>query len=170
MEKWIAVRSKPRAEKVAFEQLTNKGIEAYLPLIKEKRKWSDRMKWVEIPLFSSYLFARIELKNSIYILQTRGVSTIIRFHGKIAVIENQVMKTIKMAIEGGIEFGAADYFSVGDTVEVLGGPLKGVVGQVSKMQGENKMIIKIDALQQAISLHIDKKYMKLVKGNGPPPI
>jgi len=166
MEKWIAVRSKPRAEKVAYEQLMKKGVEAYLPLIKEKRKWSDRMKWVEIPLFSSYLFARIELKNSIFVLQTSGVSTIVRFQGQIATIEDKIMNTIKMAIEGGIEFEAADYYSVGDAVRVLGGPMKDVEGMVSKIQGEGKMIIKIDALQQAISLHIDKKYMKLIKKNG----
>jgi len=166
MEKWIAVRSKPRAEKVAYEQLMKKGVEAYLPLIKEKRKWSDRMKWVEIPLFSSYLFARIELKNSIFVLQTSGVSTIVRFQGQIATIEDKIMNTIKMAIEGGIEFEAADYYSVGDAVRVLGGPMKDVEGMVSKIQGEGKMIIKIDALQQAISLHIDKKFMKLIKKNG----
>ena len=65
---WIVVRSKPRAEKVAFDQLMKKGIEVYLPLVKERRKWSDRKKWVELPLFSSYLFAKVELKNSIYIL------------------------------------------------------------------------------------------------------
>ena len=55
-KQWIAVRSKPRAEKVAFEQLLKKSIEAYLPLVKERRKWADRKKWVELPLFSSYLF------------------------------------------------------------------------------------------------------------------
>ena len=59
---WIVVRSKPRSEKIAYAQLLEKGIEAYLPLLKERRKWSDRKKWVEFPLFSSYLFARVELK------------------------------------------------------------------------------------------------------------
>ena len=62
-KQWIAVRSKPRAEKVAFEQLVKKSIETYLPLVKKRRKWSDRKKWVELPLFSSYLFAKIELKE-----------------------------------------------------------------------------------------------------------
>ena len=66
LKNWIVVRSKPRAEKIAHAQLLEKGIEAYLPLLKERRKWSDRKKWVEFPLFSSYLFARIELKNSKY--------------------------------------------------------------------------------------------------------
>ena len=55
MEQWIAVRSKPRAEKVALKQLEKKGMQAYLPLVRQKRKWSDRMKWVELPLLPGYL-------------------------------------------------------------------------------------------------------------------
>ena len=50
---WIVVRSKPRSEKVAYRKLVEKKIEAYLPLLKERRKWSDRKKWVEFPLFST---------------------------------------------------------------------------------------------------------------------
>ena len=67
VKNWIVVRSKPRSEKIAYAQLAEKGIEAYLPLLKERRKWSDRKKWVNFPLFSSYLFARIEIKDSIFI-------------------------------------------------------------------------------------------------------
>ena len=65
MKNWIVVRSKPRSEKIAYAQLEEKGIEAYLPLLKERRKWSDRKKWVEFRLFSSYLFAKIEIKKAI---------------------------------------------------------------------------------------------------------
>ena len=76
---WIVVRSKPRSEKIAYAQLLEKGIEAYLPLLKERRRWSDRKKWVEFPLFSSYLFANIEVKKSIFVLQTQGVSSLVKF-------------------------------------------------------------------------------------------
>ena len=78
-KQWIVVRSKPRSEKVVYKELVSKNIEAYLPLLKERRKWSDRKKWVEFPLFSSYLFVRIDIKNSIFVLQTQGVNTIIKF-------------------------------------------------------------------------------------------
>ncbi len=163
MEQWIAVRSKPRAEKVAFEELFKKGIETFLPLVKVKRKWSDRMKWVEVPLFSSYLFARIELKNSIYILETRGVSTIIRFNGEITTIRDEVIDLIRLVLEGGYELESTEYFSVGDDVEVIAGPMLGAVGIVTRIRGEDKFVIKIDALQQAIALHIDRKLLKLSK-------
>jgi len=161
-KQWIAVRSKPRAEKVAFEQLVKKSIKAYLPLVKERRKWSDRKKWVELPLFSSYLFVKIELKESIYVLQTHGVNTIVRFNGNIAVIENEVIDAIRLALEGGYELEPTEYFMVGDDVEVIEGPMKGAQGIVSRLKGKNRLIIKIDALQQAIAIHIDTKFLQSV--------
>ena len=161
-KQWIAVRSKPRAEKVAFEQLVKKSIKAYLPLVKERRKWSDRKKWVELPLFSSYLFVKIELKESIYVLQTHGVNTIVSFNGNISVIENEVIDAIRLALEGGYELEPTEYFTVGDDVEVIEGLMKGAQGIVSQLKGKDRLIIKIDALQQAIAIHIDTKFLQSV--------
>ena len=157
---WIAVRSKPRAEKVAFDQLMKKGIEAYLPLIKKQRKWSDRKKWVDFPLFSSYLFAKIELKNSIYVLQTYGVNTIVKFNNTILTIPENVIKSIQLAIEGGYELQPVEFFTTGDDVEVTGGPLKGTKGIVIEKKKGHRLVIKIDALQQAVAVHIDSKFLQ----------
>ena len=159
---WIAVRSKPRAEKVAFDQLMKKGIEAYLPLIKKKRKWSDRKKWVDFPLFSSYLFAKIELKNSIYVLRTSGVSTIVKFNRTILTIPENVIKSIQLAIEGGYELQPVEFFTKGDDVEVIGGPLRGTKGIVIEKKNGHRLVIKIDALEQAVAVHIDSKFLQSV--------
>ncbi|MBC8345109.1 MAG: UpxY family transcription antiterminator [Candidatus Marinimicrobia bacterium] len=160
MEKWIAVRSKPRAEKVAFEQLEKKGIQAYLPLVRQKRKWSDRMKWVELPLLPGYLFAKVELKNSIFVLQTYGVSTVVKFGGEVAVVHESVVKSIRLALEGGYALEPTEYFTKGDEVVVIEGPMKGTKGIVSDVKGEEKLIIKIDALQQAIAVHIETRFLQ----------
>ena len=74
MKKWIAVYTKSRHEQIVVNELNNKNIEAYCPMFKEKRQWSDRKKWVDFPLFRSYVFANIEIKENIYILQTIGVN------------------------------------------------------------------------------------------------
>ncbi len=168
MEHWIAVRTKPRAEKVAFEQLKKNGIKAYLPLVKQKRKWSDRMKWVELPLFSAYLFAKIPLKNSIYVMQTHGVSSIVKFGNEIAVVEEEVINSIRLALEGGYKLEPTEYFSIGDEVEVIEGPMKHANGIVTQHKGEERLVIQIEALQQAIAVHIDTKFLKSIgKKNAP---
>ena len=163
MEQWIAVRSKPRAEKVALKQLEKKGMQAYLPLVRQKRKWSDRMKWVELPLLPGYLFAKVELKNSLFVMQTHGVSTVVKFGDEVAVVQESVVTSIRLALEGGYELEPTEYFTNGDEVEVIEGPMKGVKGIVSELKGEEKLIIKIDTLQQAIAVHIETKFLQSVR-------
>ena len=60
---WVAVYTRPRHEKTVKKEFQKKGFEVYLPMLKERRKWSDRKKWVEFPLFRSYVFVRIKIKN-----------------------------------------------------------------------------------------------------------
>ena len=167
-KQWIVVRSKPRSEKVAYKELVSKNIEAYLPLLKERRKWSDRKKWVEFPLFSSYLFARIDIKNSIFVLQTQGVNTIIKFGEKIAIVQDDVIKAMRLAIDGGYQLEPTEYFVEGNLVEVIAGPMKGVSGIVARLKGQSRLIIKIDAIQQALSIQIESKFIKNINNKSAP--
>ena len=168
LKNWIVVRSKPRSEKIAYAQLKEKGIEAYLPLLKERRKWSDRKKWVEFPLFSSYLFAKIEIKNSIFVLQTNGVSSLVKFGEVIAIVQDEVVNAIKLAIDGGYQLTPAEYFIAGNAVEVIEGPMRGVKGIVAQLKGKDRLVIKIDAIQQALSIDIDTRFIKNIKSKSDP--
>lgn len=156
---WIAVYTKPRHEKYVRDGLDEKGIEVFLPLLKQKRKWSDRMKWVEFPLFRSYVFARTALKDTLPILETNGVHHIVKFSGRIACIPEEQIQAIRLMLEGGYEGISTDYFVVGAGVEVGAGPMKGVRGIVSRIDGEDRLVIKIDAIQHAISMRISRKYL-----------
>ena len=168
LKNWIVVRSKPRSEKIAYAQLKEKEIEAYLPLLKERRKWSDRKKWVEFPLFSSYLFAKIEIKNSIFVLQTNGVSSLVKFGEEIAIVRDDVVNAIKLAIDGGYQLTPAEYFIAGNAVEVIEGPMRGVKGIVAQLKGKDRLVIKIDAIQQALSIDIDTRFIKNIKRKSDP--
>ena len=167
-KQWIVVRSKPRSEKVAHNELVKKNIESYLPLLKERRKWSDRKKWVEFPLFSSYLFARIDIKDSIFVLQTQGVNTIVKFGKQIAIVQNSVIEAIRLAMEGGYQLEPVEYFVEGNRVEVVAGPMKGIKGIVAKLKGQNRLIIKIDAIQQALSIQIESKFIRNLNSKNAP--
>ena len=160
MEKWIAVYTKSRHEKVVHQKLENKNIEAYCPIFKERRQWSDRKRWVEFPLFRSYVFAKIELKNSIYILQTMGVHHIIKFQGNISIIPDEIIQNIKSMVDGGFTIEQVEYFVKGDEVIVVDGPLKGMDGIVVKIKNENKLVLKIEVIQQAIAVQIHPGYLK----------
>jgi len=161
-KKWIAVYTKPRHEKTVENELLKKGFEIYLPILKERRKWSDRKKWVEFPLFRSYIFVRTEIKNSLFVLQTMGVVKVIKFGGEVAVIQNDSIRAIKLMIEGGYMPDAIDYFVKGETVEVKSGPLKGLIGEVIRMDNNDRLLVRVDAIQHSISVQIDRGFLKSV--------
>mgnify|MGYP000043242755 FL=1 len=160
MGKWIAVYTKSRHEKIVIQELEKKNIEAYCPILKERRQWSDRKRWVEFPLFRSSVFAKTELKNSLYILQTLGVHLIVTFQGNISTIPDGIIQNIKSMIDGGFTVEQVEYFVKGDEVKVVDGPLKGMNGIVVKVKNKNKIVLKVAAIQQAIAVQIHPGYLK----------
>ena len=161
-KKWIAVYTKPRHEKTVENELLKKGFEVYLPLLKQRRKWSDRKKWVEFPLFRSYIFVKTEIKNALFVLQTLGVVKVVKFGGEVAVIQNDSIQAIKLMIEGGYSPEATDYFVKGDPVEVKDGPLKGLVGEVIRVDNHDRLLVRVDAIQHSVSVQINRAFLKSV--------
>ena len=162
-KKWVAVYTKPRFENVVAEHLRDKGLEVYLPLLKERRKWSDRKIWIKRPLFKSYLFVRVQLRDSIFVLKTPGIVRIIKFGGEIAIVNNSSISAIKLMLEGGYKPEPTDYFLKGDKVEVVNGPLKGIEGEIAKIHDNSRLIIRIDSIQHSLSIKINSGLLKKIE-------
>jgi len=158
-KKWIAIYTKPKHEKSVEKELQNKGVEVFLPMLRERRKWSDRKKWVSFPLFRSYIFVKIEIKNSLFVLQTKGVVKIVKFHGKIAVVPSESIHSIRLMIDGGYNPKPTDYFIKGDPVKIKDGPLIGLRGEVTRIDNKDCLIIRIDAIQHSISIKINRAFL-----------
>ena len=162
-KKWIALYTRPRHEKIVEQELVKKGFETYLPMLRKRRKWSDRKKWVEFPMFRSYVFSRITFKQVLPVLETIGVVKIIKFGDEPAVIKDENVENIKLMIEGGYNPQATDYFLRGDQVEVHDGPLKGMAGEVVRLDDHDRLVIRIDAIQHSISVKIERRFLKELK-------
>ena len=159
---WIVAYTKPRHEYSVLNDLSKIGFDSYIPTIRKRRRWSDRKKWVEFPLFKSYVFVNTEPKNSLSILKVHGVVRIVKFGNEIAVVNNKVINIIRKMIEGGYTPKSESYFSKGDFVIVIDGPLKGLEGEVFNESDENRLMIRIEAIQQSISVSIDRGFLKKV--------
>ena len=162
-KKWIAVYTKPRHEKFVEKEFKKKGFDVYLPMLKERRKWSDRKKWVSFPLFSSYIFVKIEIKNALIILQTIGVVKLVKFNNKVAIVPEHSIQNIRLMIEGGYNPEPTDYFIKGTPIEVKDGPLKGIVGEVINVDKKDRLVIRVDAIQHSISIKINRSYLSKLK-------
>ena len=99
MAKWFAIYTKPRWEKKVNQLLTDKGVECYCPLNKVKRKWSDRTKTVEEPLFKSYMFVKVTEEERTKVRLTNGVVNFVYWNGKPAVVREKEIQTIKLFLD-----------------------------------------------------------------------
>jgi transcription antitermination factor NusG len=99
MAKWFALYTKPRWEKKVNQLLIDKGVECYCPLNKVKRKWSDRTKTVEEPLFKSYVFVKVTEEERTKVRLTNGVVNFVYWNGKPAVVREKEIQTIKLFLD-----------------------------------------------------------------------
>ena len=161
---WYAIYTHPRSEKRVLESLEEINIEAYLPLQKKLRKWSDRKKWVEVPLINSYLFVRINEKNYFDVLNVQGVSRYICFEGKAAIIPDKQIETLKLAVDNDPDLEVtSENINKGDNIIVKAGPFIGLKGKLVDFKGKKKVVISIDNIGQSMLINIPIKYLEKEK-------
>jgi transcription antitermination factor NusG len=162
-KRWYAIYTKPRNEKKVNQFLLDAGIVTYLPLQKVLKQWSDRKKWVDEPLFKSYLFVHITPAQYYEVLNAWGVVRYITFEGKAVIVPPAQILAIRQFIneEAGPE-QALEHFEKGDRVEIFRGSLKGLIGQLVEVRGRQKVRIEIEAIGQSIVLTIPKSYLKVI--------
>jgi transcription antitermination factor NusG len=152
---WYGVRTRSNAEKLTSEMVSAKGYEAYLPLYRVRRRWSDRMVEKEVPLFPGYLFCRFDAQYRLPILSTPGVVSIIS-SGRIPLpIPHAEIASIRTAIESGKLVTPCAYLKEGERVRVLAGPLEGVEGILVRKKNHSRMVLSVEMLQRSVSIEID---------------
>ena len=154
---WFALYTKSRHEKLLDRELNKRGIETFLPLRKIMSHWSDRKKWVEEPLFKSYLFVRAPLSQRWTVLNTPGA---VCFVGKsarepLAVSERDLL-TVRQFVEEEIQIDPFPYLKQGDRVYIRSGPFKGVEGFIVRKDKHCRLVISLHLLMQSISIQIDE--------------
>ena len=162
-DKWYALYTRPRAEKLVFQRLVEEDIETFLPLQKTYRMWSDRKKLVEKPLLSSYIFVKTNSRNFPRVYKTNGVVKFISFEGKPVSIPQNQIDNLRLLINSDAEIEVtSEKFAPGDNVEVINGSLIGLTGELIKIGSKNRVVVRIDRLDQNLILKIPKGFLKKV--------
>ncbi len=159
---WYALHTRYRHEKKVEARLNDKKITSYLPLNTVYRRWSDRYKKVEEPLFSCYVFVWIALRDRLPVLQTEGVVDLVSFNGIPATISQKQIDAIRRVLERGVEVGHASYFTIGEKVRVIRGPLHGLEGTLVCQKNNHRLIITVDSIKQAVSIEIDPDDLEII--------
>lgn len=163
---WHALYIKSRAEKKALDDLEFKEIEVFLPLQRKLRQWSDRKKWIEMPLIPGYLFVKVSRKEYDLALQASNhVVTYVRFEGKAAIIPEKQIEYLKLLLKQNnldIEI-TQEKLEPGQTIEVIAGPLIGLRGKLIRRNGKSKLAIELENIGHSALIEISVNDVTVVK-------
>lgn len=163
IRKWLAVYTRPRWEKKVNQLLAEKGVERYCPLNKVRRKWSDRIKIVEEPLFKSYVFVKVNEEDRSDIRMTPGVINFVYWQGKPAVIKEKEITAIKRFLDEyeNVELKPINV-KVNERVKITKGPLMDLEGKVLEVKNK-KATIAIDSLGYILVASVEKTKLASVR-------
>lgn len=163
---WYALVLRSRFEVKADLLLREAGIESFLPLIEEVHIWSDRKKRVQVPLFKGYLFVRTDLRRKVEILQTSGVVRFIEFGGKPVFVPDYQVEWVKLALRQPRNIQREPYYSTGDYVRIVSGPLTGLEGFITETRGHARLVISVSSIAQSFSVELGEDAVRKVESTG----
>lgn len=156
MSHWYSVYTRPRHEKHVLQELNEKHIEAFLPTYKVRRRWSDRYKIVEEPLFKNYLFVNVDYDRRYYdTLRPYGAVNFVSFDGKPAEIPEAEIEAVRRLVTCELPYSPHPYLKVGRRVRVKFGPLAGCEGILIRKKSLARLVLSVNLLQQSVSAEID---------------
>lgn len=160
-ENWFAVYTKPRTEKKFKDLLDRFSIENYLPLLKVKKKWSDRMKVIETPLFTSYIFVKIiywqDYKKVISLPQSVAF---VSSYGRLAVVPEDEIHLIQSLVSeypDRLKAMEKEMLQKGNEVVIKSGPFAGKTAVVQKLKNETYVLLEIKSIEKVIRVELKKE-------------
>ncbi len=157
VEQWFAVQTRARHEKVVAQQLRDKGVTTFLPLVREVHRWGDRRKTVELPLFGCYVFTRL-LPSNDHRLQVLMVDGVLRFVGAggrgIPISEEQIDAVQKLVTEQ-LPYCSYPFLKIGQRVRIRSGALDGVEGILVSRNGDRTLVVSVEAIQRSLAVRIE---------------
>lgn len=158
---WFAIWTRSRHEQVVREQLEKKSITAFLPTITKWSRWKDRKKKIDWPLFPGYCFARFDPMDSLSVLKCTGVVNIVSFDGKPAPIPEYELESIRLLVGSELQYDPCPMINEGMMVEVVHGPLRGVIGRLMRKHAQRaRLVLAVDLIGQAVSVEVDAADVK----------
>jgi transcription antitermination factor NusG len=158
---WFALYTKPRWEKKIDSVLVRKGVESWCPVQKIERKWSDRKKIIEDPLFKSYVFVRIDDSEKTKVLMTDGVLNFVHHTGKPAIIRDEEIDLIKKFLsekEASLSIQSLEGFDENTRIRVNHGIFMDNEGTVVR-GGKRKVYVKLESLGQVMIVEFPVEYL-----------
>ena len=162
---WFAVWTRSRQEKVAASMLEALSIPTFLPLRAEVRQWSDRKQKIMTPLFSGYLFVRMNLaedSSRLQVLKTPGIVGFVGNNTGPLAIPSQQIESIRMVLSSGLDYTVGPLLKEGDRIRVIRGSLSGMEGTLVRTNSETRLVLSVDLVKRSLSIEVSRYDVELI--------
>jgi transcriptional antiterminator NusG len=159
---WYACHTRARAEKQVDRLLARSGFETYLPLVEQVRQWADRKKRVAFPLFPGYTFARFRLADTLMVVQTAGLVSVLSGSGRgyPTPVRDEELYAVRILVEGieatGADVETNDGLEEGVPVLVVSGPFRGIQGILIEVNGRTRVSVQLSPISLGASVEMDR--------------
>jgi transcription termination/antitermination protein NusG len=157
---WFALRVKPNYEKPVAAMLRGKGFEEFLPLQRTRRRWSDRVKVMDLPLFPGYLFCRLNLEDRMPLLTTPGFLYIVGIGRNPEPVEESEILAIQSVLRSGLPVTPWPSLMIGQKVQLRHGPLRGLEGVLTKIANQHRIFVSVTLLKRSISVEVAPEWVQ----------
>jgi transcription antitermination factor NusG len=163
MASWYALQVRSRKEGYVASQITAQGYECLLPTYKSIRKWSDRVKEMEQPLFPGYLFCRFDFRDRRPVITTPGVLQIVGSGHTAVPVSNEEIRDLQLVVSSGVSKQPWPYLEVGQRVRVNYGTLTGLEGILVNLKGNHRVVLSVTLLQRAVAMEVESSWLTPVE-------
>ena len=158
-KRWFALRVRPRHEKKVAQVLRQRGLEEFLPLYQVRRRWSDRYKLVDLPLFPTYLFGRFCEGEHGAAIRVPGVRSIVGWMNGPEPVDDREIEGVRTVISSGLMASPCGAIREGQRVRVHDGPLFGCEGVLERAKGSCRLVIAVSLLRRAVAVEVDQRWV-----------
>lgn len=162
---WHVVYTSARAEKQVATRIEKMGFEVFLPLQIVRRRWSDRIKSVEVPLFANYVFVKVDRINRYSLMSIKGVVSFVTMEKAPAIVRQKEIDSIRKLLEFNTPIEEEEYFIKGMSVRIEEGPFEGLEGVILKKGADTRLVVKVEQLEKALSINVAPDMLRLLHIN-----
>jgi transcription antitermination factor NusG len=160
---WYALRVKTRGEQLAASALTMKGYDVFLPQYRSRRRWSDRVKEVDLPLFAGYLFCRLDVNRRLPVLTSPGVLQLVGTGNAFYPVDDQEIAVLQSIVTSQVAAEPWPFLRVGQTVRIDHGPLAGLQGLLVSLKKPYRLIVSVTLLQRSVAVELDHDWVSSIE-------
>jgi transcription antitermination factor NusG len=160
---WYALRVRSNFEQTTSTFLTANGYPTFLPTYRERRRWSDRMKDVDVPLFRGYVFCHMDIDRRQMVVQAPGFLNVVRCGTEFLPVPESEIAAIRKIVDSPVFRTPWPYLCMGEKVIIHRGPLAGVEGILLEQKNERRLIVSVHLLQRSVAAEVSLDWVRPAK-------